>query len=100
MAKPRGTAGLLHLACEATLSMKYSELYIMTDVVSVGEIMLLQETIYSAVYNTNGDVSVHLTLGAHAQRGLQSVCLSTTILALQATRRLMSDTNSFCATRA
>ena len=27
------------------------------------------------------------------------VCLSTTILALQATRRLMSDTNSFSATR-
>ena len=50
-----------------------------------------------------------LTLGAHAQRGLQYlvcvsvclfVCLSTTILALQATRRLMSDTNSFSATRA
>ena len=29
-----------------------------------------------------------------------SVCLSTTILAPQATRRLMSDTNSFSATRA
>ena len=29
-----------------------------------------------------------------------SVCLSTTILALQATRRFMSDTNSFSATRA
>ena len=29
-----------------------------------------------------------------------SVCLSTTILALQGTRRLMSDTNSFSATRA
>ena len=29
-----------------------------------------------------------------------SVCLSTTILALQATRRLMSDTNSFSARRA
>ena len=29
-----------------------------------------------------------------------SVCLSTTILALQATKRLMSDTNSFSATRA
>ena len=29
-----------------------------------------------------------------------AVCLSTTILALQATRRLMSDTNSFTATRA
>ena len=29
-----------------------------------------------------------------------SVCLSATILALQATRRLMSDTNSFSATRA
>ena len=29
-----------------------------------------------------------------------SVCLSTTILALQATRRLMSNTNSFSATRA
>ena len=29
-----------------------------------------------------------------------SVCLSTTILALQATRRLMTDTNSFSATRA
>ena len=29
-----------------------------------------------------------------------SVCLSMTILALQATRRLMSDTNSFSATRA
>ena len=29
-----------------------------------------------------------------------SVCLSPTILALQATRRLMSDTNSFSATRA
>ena len=29
-----------------------------------------------------------------------SVCLSTTILALQATRRLMGDTNSFSATRA
>ena len=28
------------------------------------------------------------------------VCLSTTILALQATRRLMSDTNSFSAIRA
>ena len=28
------------------------------------------------------------------------VCLSTTILALQATRRLMSNTNSFSATRA
>ena len=28
------------------------------------------------------------------------VCVSTTILALQATRRLMSDTNSFIATRA
>ena len=28
------------------------------------------------------------------------VCLSETILALQATRRLMSDTNSFSATRA
>ena len=49
------------------------------------------------------------TLGAHAQRGLQysfcvcvcvSVCVSTTILGLQATRRLMSDTNSFSATRA
>ena len=29
-----------------------------------------------------------------------SVCLSATILALQATRRLMSDTNRFSATRA
>ena len=29
-----------------------------------------------------------------------SVCLSATVLALQATRRLMSDTNSFSATRA
>ena len=29
-----------------------------------------------------------------------SVCLSTTILGLQATRRLMSDTNIFSATRA
>ena len=29
-----------------------------------------------------------------------SVCLSATILALQATRRLMNDTNSFSATRA
>ena len=29
-----------------------------------------------------------------------SVCLSTTILALQSTRRLMSDTNNFSATRA
>ena len=29
-----------------------------------------------------------------------SVCVSTTILGLQATRRLMSDTNSFSATRA
>ena len=29
-----------------------------------------------------------------------SVCLSATILGLQATRRLMSDTNSFSATRA
>ena len=28
-----------------------------------------------------------------------SVCVSTTILALQATRRLMSDTSSFSATR-
>ena len=28
------------------------------------------------------------------------VCVSATILALQATRRLMSDTNSFSATRA
>ena len=28
------------------------------------------------------------------------VCVSTTILALQATRRLISDTNSFSATRA
>ena len=28
------------------------------------------------------------------------VCLSTTILALRATRRLMSDTNRFSATRA
>ena len=28
------------------------------------------------------------------------VCVSTTILGLQATRRLMSDTNSFSATRA
>ena len=28
-----------------------------------------------------------------------SVCVSTTILGLQATRRLMSDTNSFSATR-
>ena len=42
-----------------------------------------------------------LTLGAHAQRRLQYlVCVSTTILALQATRRLMSDANSFSATRA
>ena len=48
-----------------------------------------------------------LTFSAHAQPGLQylvcvslSVCLSTTILALQATRRLMSDMNSFSATRA
>ena len=38
-----------------------------------------------------------LTLGAHAQRGLQ---YSTTILALQATRRVMNDTNSFSATSA
>ena len=30
----------------------------------------------------------------------QCVCLSPIILALQATRRLMSDTNSFSATRA
>ena len=29
-----------------------------------------------------------------------SVCLSATVLALQATRRLMSDTNRFSATRA
>ena len=29
-----------------------------------------------------------------------SVCVSATILALQATRRLMSDTSSFSATRA
>ena len=28
------------------------------------------------------------------------VCVSTTILGIQATRRLMSDTNSFSATRA
>ena len=42
-----------------------------------------------------------LTLGAHAQRRLQYlVCVSTTIIALQAMRRLMSDTNSFNATRA
>ena len=50
-----------------------------------------------------------LTLGAHAQQGLQylvcvcmcvcvCVSLSTTILALQAARRLMSDTNSFSTT--
>ena len=37
-----------------------------------------------------------LTLGAHAQRGLQySVCLSTLILALQATRRPINNTNGF-----
>ena len=48
-----------------------------------------------------------LTLGVHAQRGLQylvcvsvCVCVSTTILGLQATGWLMSDTNSFGATRA
>ena len=46
-----------------------------------------------------------LTLGAHAQRGLRylvcvSVCLSTLILALQATRWLMSDTDSFSTTKA
>ena len=51
-----------------------------------------------------------LTLSAHAQQGLQylvcvSVCLSfttlsKTILALQATRRFMSNTNSFSATKA
>ena len=58
-------------------------------------------------------VSTSLTLGALAQRGLQlsfrvyvrvhvclSVCLSATILTLQATRRLVSDTNSCSATRA
>ena len=32
--------------------------------------------------------------------GVLCVCLSATILALQATRQLMSDTNSFSATRA
>ena len=40
-----------------------------------------------------------LTLGAHAQRGLWSVCVcvsvSASILAQQATRRPMSDTNVF-----
>ena len=49
-----------------------------------------------------------LILGMHAQRGLQylvcvSVCLSVCLfrlVGLQATGRLMSDTNSFSATRA
>ena len=45
-----------------------------------------------------------VTLGAHAQRGLHSwfVCLSvsTLILALQATRRPISDTSGFRTTRA
>ena len=50
-----------------------------------------------------------LTLGAHAQRGLQylvcvsvclSVCLSVSILALQTTTQLMSDTNSCSTTSA
>ena len=46
-----------------------------------------------------------LTLGAHAQRGLVrlcfvSVCVSTLILALQATRRPISDTSGFRTTRA
>ena len=50
-----------------------------------------------------------LTLGAHAQRGLQylvspsvrlSVYLSMLILALQATRRSIRDTSGFKATRA
>ena len=51
------------------------------------------------------DDHVFLTFGAHAQRGLVcpcvclSVCLSTTILALQATRRPKSDTKRFSATR-
>ena len=42
-----------------------------------------------------------LTLGAHAQRGLRFVwmCLSTTILALQATGRFMSDTSGFGTTK-
>ena len=56
------------------MSMKYSELYIMTDFVSVGEIMLLQETIYSAVYILMvmfRCICELLTLGAHALRGLQ-----------------------------
>ena len=46
-----------------------------------------------------------LTVGAHAHRGLRylvgvSVCQSTLILALQATRRLMCDTKSFSTTTA
>ena len=44
-----------------------------------------------------------LTLGAHAQRGLLylvCVCVSVSILALQATTQLMSDTNSCSATSA
>ena len=46
-----------------------------------------------------------LTLGVHVQRGLRylvcvSVCVSTLILALQARKRLMSDTNIFSDTSA
>ena len=63
---------------------------------------LISLSLYTSVENAANRAD---NPGAHAQRGLQylvcvSVCLSATILGLQATGRLMSDTNSFSATRA
>ena len=57
---------------------------------------------YGTIYGCDdiGDGLINPRRACAARVTVVSVCLSTTILALQATRRLMSDTNSFSATRA
>ena len=53
---------------------------------------------YTCVYNPRRACTARVTVVVLCV--CPSVCLSTTILALQATRRLISDTNSFSATKA
>ena len=52
------------------------------------------------VYLSVNSIASGFTCAARVTVVVLCVCVSTTILGLQATRRLMSDTNSFSATRA
>ena len=61
---------------------------------------VVQQFILLLVINRRRACAARVTVVGLCLSVCLSVCLSTTILGLQATRRLISDTNSFSATRA